>query len=188
MSVLADAGSDPLAPLGLYVGGSVGRANVRVDSHTTRSLFDLDDANLGWKAMVGVRPIAPIGAEFEYIDFGHPRRTLDGVRTDSRARGGGLFAVGYLPVPLIDVFGKVGVARIQTIAKGVSETVQPTGQVCENSSVSCLFSSDHTDNRFAYGGGVQFKIARLGLRAEYERVSASGGDPSLLSVGAIWTF
>jgi hypothetical protein len=28
----------------------------------------------------------------------------------------------------------------------------------------------------------------LGIRAEYERISAPGGDPSLLSVGAIYTF
>jgi opacity protein-like surface antigen len=177
-----------VAPLGLYLGGTIGRANVRVDHHTTGDLFDLDADDLGWKAMIGVRPIAPLGAEFEYIDFGHPNRTLDAVRTDSRARGAGLFAVGYLPVPVVDVFGKVGVARLQTIAKGVSQTVQPSGEVCNNSSLSCLFDSDHTDTRFAYGGGVQFKIARLGLRAEYERISARGGDPSLLSLGAIWTF
>ena len=184
-TALAD---DVVAPLGLYLGGALGRANVRVDSRTTGNLFDLDADDLGWKAMLGVRPIPALGAEFEYIDFGHPSRTLDAVRTDSRARGAGLFAVGYLPVPVVDVFGKVGVARLQTIAKGASETVQPSGEVCNNSSVSCLFDSDHTDTRFAYGGGVQFKISRLGIRAEYERISARGGDPSLLSVGAIWTF
>jgi opacity protein-like surface antigen len=184
-AALAD---EVVAPLGLYLGGSIGRANVRVDSRTTGDLFDLDAHDLGWKAMLGVRPIAPLGAEFEYIDFGHPTHTLDAVRTDSRARGAGLFAVGYLPIPVIDVFGKVGVARLQTIAKGVSETVQASGEVCNNSSLSCLFDSNHTDTRFAYGGGVQFKVARLGIRAEYERISARGGDPSLLSLGAIWTF
>jgi hypothetical protein len=62
------------------------------------------------------------------------------------------------------------------------------GRANDNSSLSCLFDSDHTDTRFAYDGGVQFKISRLGLRAEYERISARGGDPSLLSLGAIWTF
>ncbi len=138
--------------------------------------------------MLGVRPIAPLGAELEYIDFGHPVHTIDAVRTDSRARGAGLFAVGYLPIPVIDVFGKAGVARLQTIARGTSETVQPSGEVCSNSSLSCLFDSNHTDTRFAYGGGVQFKLGRFGLRMEYERISANGGDPSLLSLGAIYTF
>jgi opacity protein-like surface antigen len=185
-TALAD--DDVVAPLGLYLGGAAGRGNVRVDSQTTGNLFDLNAHQLGWKAMLGVRPVAPFGGEVEYIDFGHPDKSLAGVRTDARARGAGLFAVGYLPIPFIDVFGKAGVARLQTIAKGVSQTVQPSGEVCSNSSLSCLFDTDHTDTRFAYGGGVQVKIARLGIRAEYERISARGGDPSLFSLGAIWTF
>jgi len=187
-SASAVAADEIVAPLGLYLGGSVGRANVRVDHHTAGDLFELDNDDMGWKAMLGVRPIAPLGAEFEYIDFGHPVHTIDAVRTDTRARGAGLFAVGYLPIPVIDVFGKAGVARLQTIARGVSQTVQPNGEVCSNSSLSCLFDSNHTDTRFAYGGGVQFKLGRFGIRAEYERISANGGDPSLLSVGAIYTF
>ncbi len=185
-----DSGTVPnvVAPLGLYLGGALGRANVRVDSRTTGNLFDLDAHDLGWKAMLGVRPVAPIGAEFEYIDFGHPAQTLNAVRADARSRGVGLFAVGYLPIPVVDVFGKVGASRLQTIAKGVPDTVQTSGQVCNNSSLSCLFDSDHTETRFAYGGGVQIKVARVGIRAEYERFSAPGGDPSLLSLGAIYTF
>jgi len=179
---------DPVAPLGLYLGGSIGRANVRVDSQTTGSLFDFDEHATGWKAMLGIRPISGFGAELEYIDFGDPETTIGGVRRDARARAGGLFAVGYLPIPVVDVFGKVGIARLKTITKGSFATVQPSGQVCQNSSLSCLLDNDHTDNRFAYGGGVQVKLARLGIRAEYERISASGGDPSLLSVGAIYTF
>ncbi len=177
-----------VAPLGLYVGGAFGRANVRVDSRTTGNLFDFDEHQAGWKAMIGVRPVAALGAELEYIDFGHPERTFEGVRADARARGAGVFAVGYLPIPLVDVFGKAGVARLQTLAKGAFETVQPTGEVCQNSSLSCLFDSEHTDTRFAYGGGVQLKLGRLGIRAEYERISARGGDPSLFSLGALWTF
>jgi opacity protein-like surface antigen len=187
-SASAALADDVIAPLGLYLGGSVGRANVRVNHHTAGDLFDLNDDDMGWKAMLGVRPIAPLGAELEYIDFGHPVHTIDAVRTDTRARGAGLFAVGYLPIPVIDVFGKAGVARLQTIARGVSQTVQPSGEVCNNSSLSCLFDSNHTDTRFAYGGGVQFKLGRFGIRAEYERITANGGDPSLLSVGAIYTF
>jgi opacity protein-like surface antigen len=177
-----------VAPLGFYIGGAFGRANVRVDSNTTHDLFTFDESHAGWKALVGVRPIAPLGAELEYIDFGHPDRTIAGVNTDARARAAGLFAVAYLPVPIIDVFAKAGVARLQSIAKGTLVTVQPGGEVCSNSSLNCLFDSDHTETRFAYGGGAQFKLSRLGIRAEYERISASGGDPSFLSLGLTWTF
>jgi opacity protein-like surface antigen len=184
----AFADDDVIAPLGLYVGASFGRANVRVDSKTTGSLFDFDEHHAGWKGLLGVRPLSALGAEVEYIDFGHPDHTIDGVRTDARARGVGAFAVGYLPIPIIDVFGKAGVARLQTIAHGTATTLQPTGEVCNNSSASCLFDTDHTDTRFAYGAGVQVKLARLGVRAEYERITANGADPSLLSVGLTYTF
>lgn len=187
-SFAADPIPSVIAPLGLYIGGAFGRANVRVDSNSTSKLFHFDEPHAGWKAMLGIRPIAPLGAEFEYIDFGHPQSTIADVRTDARSRAFGLFAMGYLPIPLVDVFGKAGVARVQTIAHGSSSTVQPGGTTCSNSSLSCIFDTDHTQSRFAYGGGVQVKIARLGIRAEYERISASGADPSLLSLGATWTF
>lgn len=179
---------DILAPLGLYVGGAFGRSNVRVDSTETRNLFSFNESHAAWKALVGIRPIAPLGAELEYIDFGHPARSIGGISEDARARAAGVFAVGFLPIPVVDVYGKAGVARLQTIAKGTLQTLQPTGQVCSNSSVNCLFDSDHTDTRFAYGGGVQVKVLRVGVRAEYERISAPGGDPSLLSLGLTWTF
>lgn len=177
-----------IAPLGLYIGGAFGRANVRVDSRSTSNLFHFDEPHAGWKALIGVRPIAPLGAELEYIDFGHPDTTISGVRTDARSRAGALFAVGFLPIPLVDVFGKAGVARVQTIAHGTTVTPQPGGGTCNNSSLSCLFDRDTTDTRFAYGGGAQVKFGRLGIRAEYERISASGADPSFLSLGANWTF
>jgi len=186
--VTAACADDLLAPLGLYIGGSYGRSNVRVNNNETHDLFSFDESHAGWKALLGIRPIAPLGAELEYIDFGHPATTIGSVSADARARAGGLFAVGYLPIPLVDVFGKAGVARLQTIAKGTAETVQPGGLVCSNSSLSCLFDTDHTDTRFAYGGGVQVKISRLGIRAEYERISEPGGDPSLLSLGLTLTF
>ncbi|HEY6483537.1 MAG TPA: outer membrane beta-barrel protein [Steroidobacteraceae bacterium] len=179
---------DVLAPLGVYIGGAFGRSNVRVDNTETRDLFSFNESHAAWKALVGIRPIAPLGAELEYIDFGHPARSLGGISEDARARAAGLFAVAYLPIPLVDVYGKAGIARLQTIAKGTLQTLQPTGQVCSNSSLSCIFDTDHTDTRFAYGAGVQVKVLRVGVRAEYERISAPGGDPSLLSLGLTWTF
>ncbi len=182
------AADDLLAPLGMYIGGSYGRSNVRVNNTETRDLFSFDESHAGWKALLGIRPIAPLGAEVEYIDFGHPAATIGGVSADARARAGGLFAVGYLPIPVVDIFGKAGVARLQTIAKGTVETLQPSGELCSNSSLSCLFGTDHTDTRFAYGAGAQVKLSRLAVRAEYERISEPGGDPSLLSLGLTITF
>lgn len=36
---------------------------------------------------------------------------------------------------------------------------------------------DQTDARFAYGAGIQAKLAAIAIRLEYERISVSGGDP-----------
>jgi hypothetical protein len=33
---------------------------------------------------------------------------------------------------------------------------------------------------------MQVQLARLAIRAEYERISADTGDPSLMSLGLIW--
>ena len=68
-----------------------------------------------------MRPISILGAELEYIDFGHPSTAYDPNNSnangfDSHPRAGVLFGVGYLPLPIpfIDIYGKAGVARLQT--------------------------------------------------------------------------
>jgi len=50
------------------------------------------------------------------------------------------------------------------------------------------FHQDSTDTRFAYGAGAQAKFLSLGVRVEYERISAPGGSPDLYSIIATWTF
>jgi hypothetical protein len=50
------------------------------------------------------------------------------------------------------------------------------------------YRSDNWTTNFAYGVGVQTKWLGLSVRAEYERISASGGDPDALTVSATWTF
>jgi hypothetical protein len=47
---------------------------------------------------------------------------------------------------------------------------------------------DTVDTALTGGVGAQFKISSFGLRAEYERFNAGGGNPYLVSLGAIWMF
>jgi hypothetical protein len=98
-----------------------------------------------------------------------------------------LFAVGYLPLPIpfFDVFGKVGIARLQT------DVTTFEGPPCaQNSScgAATFIRQDETSNRLAYGVGVQSKAWGVSFRAEYERVSSQFGDPDALTVSATWTF
>jgi len=58
-------------PLGLYVGGSIGRSDVRTDVGLF-PIYSFDQAQTAWKVLVGLRPIPLIAAELAYVDLGHP--------------------------------------------------------------------------------------------------------------------
>jgi hypothetical protein len=163
-------------PLGAYAGASVGQSTVKADP------LEFSKHDWGWKVLVGIRPLALLGAEIAYVDFGHPsysQGVAGGLNASVRASSAEALGLVYLPlpVPLLDVYGKGGVARLNYRASS------------SNGCLACnLFNADHTETRAAYGAGAQLKFDRLAARVDYERISASTGDPSLLSVGLTWTF
>jgi opacity protein-like surface antigen len=170
-------------PVGFYLGAGAGYSTIRSDDPGYGLPAYFNDHETAWKLIAGVRPIPVVGVEYEYIDFGHPSHSYDAsdfgyYGLDSHPRASMLFGVGYLPLPIpfLDVFGKAGVARLQT---DVTTFQSSTG----------LYSrQNETDNRFAYGVGVQSKVWGVAFRAEYERISSQFGDPDALTVGATWTF
>jgi opacity protein-like surface antigen len=167
-------------PLGLYLGAGVGQANTKIDQAS------FDEHHAGWKALVGLRPIPLIGAELEYLDFGHPSASPFNAPADAHVRASALSAVLYapLPVPLLDLYAKAGFSRLQTTASG-----SRIGVLCVPANPNCaLFRFDRTDTRFAFGAGAQVKLSSFALRAEYQRFSSSIGDPSLWSVALTWGF
>jgi opacity protein-like surface antigen len=175
-------------PLGVYLGGAVGRAHVSDDETVFSNPLGFDEHHMAWKLLAGVRPISLAGAELEYIDFGHPSRNSVSLHTDVHERAAALFGVLYvpLPLPLLDIYAKAGVARLQrsassslTLAPGVGTCVFPC---------NTYFRNDQTAARFAYGAGAQVKISSLAVRAEYERINESNGSPDLLSLGVAWRF
>jgi hypothetical protein len=176
-------------PLGFYLGGAIGQGNVRLDQSVSDTVNSFDEHHSGWKAMIGVRPISVFGAELEYIDFGKPTTVSTSAggttQTEAQSKAAALFGMVYLPlpVPFLDVFGKAGYARLQTTADVV-------GVQCVAGAPGCgtLFALNRTDTRLAYGAGVQLKFAPVAIRAEYERIHASTGDPDMLSLGVTWGF
>jgi opacity protein-like surface antigen len=182
-------------PLGFYVGAGVGAGHI--DNNNNRydpygysgGFYDHDAA---WKVIAGIRPISILGAEIEYLDFGsgggslgyyngyydsafneHPKATI-------------LYGIGYLPLPLpfLDVYGKLGVARLQT-----DNSYYSTAPVCSACAPSELESRfDQQNSRIAYGVGMQAKYQDFVLRGEYERISSTFGDPDALTVSLTWTF
>jgi hypothetical protein len=89
-----------------------------------------------------------------------------------------------MPVPIVDIFLKAGIARI--------ESTTTTNIVLCLPPVECPAflpeSGSRTNVGFADGAGAQFKIGSFAVRGEYERFNAAGGNPNLLSVGVIWKF
>jgi hypothetical protein len=179
-------------PVGFYLGAGVGYSTIRSDDSAYGLPGYFNDHQTAWKVIAGVRPISVVGAEFEYIDFGQPSNnfsanSINNNGFDSHPRAAALFAVGYLPLPIpfFDIYGKAGVARLQTDVT----TVEPV--TCPVNSPNCppIFSrQNQTDNKFAYGVGVQSKAWGVSFRAEYERISSQFGDPDALTVSATWTF
>jgi opacity protein-like surface antigen len=168
-------------PIDFYVGAGVGEGNIKVDQNFATTPVNFSKSDLGWKLMAGVRPLPVLGAEVEYIDFGHPST----MNSDASAKGFALFGVGYLPLPLpfMDIYGKAGYARLQSKANGSFGAV-----VIDCFPDICHPSISRTDKRFAWGLGVQAKVLAATARLEYERIDAVNGDPSLLSLAMTWHF
>ena len=168
-------------PLGFYVGGAFGQA--RVDA-TAPDASGFRENHSAFKVMVGVRPISVVGAEFAYADFGHPSRLNGLASTDVTMKGASAFGIFYLPVPIVDIYAKAGVARLQSTA--TTAIVCPPGALCIANPGA--ISRSRTDVGFAAGAGAQFKVGGLAIRGEYERFNAAGAYPGLFSVGLMWTF
>jgi hypothetical protein len=190
------AGTVALAdnPAGFYLGAGLGYSDLGNERYGYDNYYGYHDGSTAWKLIAGVRPIAPVGVELEYIDFGraddNPNYYYGGDYYNGNhtyAKAGAVFGVGYLPLPLpfLDVYGKAGVARLQ---QTTTTYYSGCGTTSENCLASGSYRNDDWSTNFAYGVGVQGKWRSLAVRAEYERISASGNDPDALTVSVTWTF
>jgi Outer membrane protein beta-barrel domain len=183
--------------LGLYVGGAIGQSHVESTGQTTYALGNVyydtgsfRENHFAFKGMVGIRPISLLGAEVGYTDFGHPSGAFNAYPADESMKGVSAFGVLYLPVPIVDVFLKAGVARIQSELNGTGHggpNCSANGP-CPEYVFIAPFQLNRTNTGGAGGVGAQYKYGSFAVRAEYERFNAAGGNPSLLSVGVTWTF
>jgi hypothetical protein len=114
--------------------------------------------NTSWKAFAGARPLSWIGGELDYLDLGSQTQSFVGGSTDQRADAFAGFAVGYLPLPLpwLDVYGKLGFSRWD-LHRNVNGTPPPG-----------LFSFSTSGTDFAWGAGGQVHYGNFGARLEYE--------------------
>ncbi len=199
---LADDGSEGGNDVGYYLGASLGISNL------DQSFYDeglgavrhFNDSRTGWKVLMGVRPLEWLGAEVEYLDFGdaHLGRSLlvpggpvsDGVfyGGHASATAGAGFLVGYLPLPpALDLFGKLGVSRLQ--ARDSYAANYPDTYV--NCAVACTpvgavsVAQNATATGLAVGAGAQIHLGAFAARLEGERFNGAGGT-YLVSIGVTW--
>jgi len=149
---------------GLYVGGSVGQADVSITSSSNN--IDFKDSDTAYKLYLGVRPLKWFAVEAGYVDYGKPQQANYSATTNGISG----FAVGYWDLGPVDLFAKAG--AINWNSKISSSGIK-------------LSSRDSTDA--AFGAGVQVSLLALKIRGEYERFEVGSGT-NMVSVGVVFTF
>lgn len=146
-----------------YIGAGIGQSNADIDDV---EVTDLDEKDTAWKLFAGARFASVFGAELNYIDFG--KATSE--EAEAAYKGFAGYGLFYLPLPLpvLDIYAKAGLARIDVnVDAGDMDT--------ENT-------------KFAYGLGVQLKLGSWAIRGEWERFKVEDSKPSLISVGISKSF
>jgi hypothetical protein len=152
---------------GIYVGGSLGQAQTKIELTST---IAVDGDDTGFKFIAGIRPLDWLAIEANYVDFGKVEERGLEVEVD----GISAFAVGFLPVGPVDLFAKGGL-------------VTWDGTLGSNTFGGGRISEDGTD--LAYGVGAAFRLGSIAVRAEYEIFDADDiEDLNMASIGLTWTF
>ena len=154
-----------------YIGASVGQSTVQA----TESGFDFDDGDNSFKVFGGCRFFKFFGVEASYVDLGSPSDTIAGTDVEVDITAWDAYAVGVIPLGLVELFAKAGYVRWDseaTLSGATSGSDKNSG----------------TDR--AYGVGIAFKLVKiLAIRAEYERFDIEDSDKAdLASVGVAFRF
>jgi opacity protein-like surface antigen len=170
-----------------YFGAGITSSHVNtVEQQGFASVFpDLNSTS--WQVFAGFRPINRFAFEADYVDLGSQSNTLISAQScvsggvcgltrasDAKAFAG--YAVGFLPIPLpgLDVYGKVGLARYQ-----LNDTVNyGYGPGVPNYSAS--YGGNSTV--LTWGAGVQAHVGMIGGRLEYEGFNTAASSVFSLSV------
>ncbi len=183
--------------LGLYGGAGAGRAEVRATGFRSplaaplaTPLGALGHPAFAYQLTAGVRFLEVFGAEADYVDLGH---ASEAVGTQARASvgttGTAVFGVLYLPIPVINVFAKAGLARLDT--QGSATVSLPGAGSCAIGVPDCgVYSSAYRQRTtsLAAGIGAQVDLGPLAIRAEVERFSAAGEHPTLAAIELLFRF
>lgn len=148
---------------GLYVGAALGQSASGLDD----GAINYTERNAGYQLLAGFRPLKLLAVELSYTDLGSANSGA--VSAHTKALSG--FVLGFLPLPVIDIYGKAGLASWRTDASAPTLSWRPSG------------------NDLALGAGIQVHFGALGARLEYEAFDVQQASrPTLLSLGVTYTF
>jgi OmpA-OmpF porin, OOP family len=170
---------------GLYVGGSLGLA--QYDESCENSTVPCDDTDAGWRIFAGYQFNRWVGIEAGYVDMGKVR--ADGVdavlgQVTSEAEPAGFDVAAVISWPVLDwmsLIGKAGAYRMRA-----------DGDITINGVTTPRPAK--TSAGFTFGFGAEFRVAGLGIRAEFQRYDNVGhpdtGEDSIIfySAGVLWRF
>ncbi len=154
---------------GIYLGAGISGSDFDIKSALDIET-PLDERDLGYKVIGGVRLLDSFGVELNLADHGRASLptgvaciALVGVNcpdtTYLSARTAAAFAVGFADFPILDLFAKAGlsVAEMKLKTPGLPN-----------------FGSSDTQTRFAWGLGAQAHFGSLALRGEFEQFRLPG--------------
>ena len=168
---------------GFYLGAGAVQSDYGLSNPGAAQPFD--DSTNGYKIIVGWRPLDSFGVEANYVDHGDatvpsgivciqlitvPCPTSSSVTAKTMSA----FAVGYLALPLVDLFAKAGV-----------NSWKVDGHSTGSFTPAFRFNESGTD--LAYGAGIQARFGSLGARLEYERFEFVQ-DQTLDSISLSFTY
>jgi outer membrane protein with beta-barrel domain len=183
LAVLALGTTAAQADSGLfYLGAGVTDSSLTANNGGFIAYAPTDLKHNEWKAFAGVRPLNWLAVEADYIDLGSGSSgsTLSDTFTsythaDSSAWAA--YAIGFLPVPLpmVNFYGKVGVAcwQLKENLIDVSNFPPPSTSIYPRS----LSGTD-----FAWGIGVQAHVKMFGVRLEYEGLEVNNNTANVASL------
>jgi OmpA-OmpF porin, OOP family len=175
--------SGPLAHAaehGFYFGAGVNRNEI--DEIAAGPLRRLELEETEWKAIVGIRPFDFLAAELTYMDLGKGSGPAVDATTEATALSASV--IGLLPLRLVEVFGKAGIARWELDSFPGSPCVQPV--LCLMLLVPPRLDSG---SDVVYGAGAQLKLKRVAIRLEYEKFDIDDTDGAeLYTLGFTRTF
>lgn len=150
---------------GFYVAGSVGQSHEQYDATT----YDASSNDVGYEVAVGFKPLPVFAGEIDYDGFARAFGGVNYVDTYSV----GVFGLGIVPIPVVQLFGKLGVIDWRTRAQAGAPAAPS-------------FHRDGSD--LAYGVGAATSWGRLGARLEFEKFDvAHSSAMDLTSIGLTWS-